>query len=120
MKSLYFISSLLLLSSCSVSTAMSGKASPDLSSIRVGAPYNEINASLGKPAKVTVISSGERLYVYKYEKASDPSLKKVVANGLMDVSTLGMWELVKPVNSSMAHVTLTYDAENKVASINHY
>ncbi len=120
MKSLCFISSLLFLSSCSVSTAISGRTSPDLSSIRVGAAYNEINASLGKPAKVTVTSNGERLCVYKYEKASDPSLKNVVANSLMDVSTLGMWELVRPVNNSIAHVTVTYDKENKVASINPY
>ncbi len=119
MKSLYFLS-LLLLSACSVSTAISGKSPPDFSSVKVGVPLNDINSRIGQPHKVTTIGNGERLYVYKYQKASEPSIKNVVANGLMDISTLGMWELVKPVNATTGHLTLTYDKEDKVASINHY
>jgi hypothetical protein len=79
---------------CSVGMAMSGSENPDLGAIRIGASRGEVELHLGTPIKTTPLSGGGRADVYQYEIGNEPSTGRAVGHGVMDVLTLGIWEVV--------------------------
>lgn len=106
---------------CSVGMAMSGSENPDLGAIRVGASRGEIELHLGSPIKTTPLPDGGRADVYQYEIGNEPSAGRAVGHGVMDVLTLGIWEVVgtpiEAVQGETYHATITYDGSDKVADI---
>lgn len=83
----------LLLAGCSVGMAMSGKKTPELGAIRVGATRGEIEMHLGPPADIQE-ENGLPMDIYEYETGNDPSAGGAIGHGVMDVLTLGLWEVV--------------------------
>jgi hypothetical protein len=106
---------------CSVGMAMSGSENPDLGAIRVGASRGEVELHLGSPIKTTPLPDGRRADVYQYEIGNEPSAGRAVGHGVMDVLTLGLWEVVgtpiEAVQGETYHATITCDAGDKVADI---
>lgn len=115
------VAPLLLLSACSVGMALSGKENPDLGAVRVGATRGEVELHLGSPIKSASLDDGQRADVYAYEIGNQPSAGRAIGHGMMDVLTLGLWEIVgtpiEGVQGEIYHATITYDQGDKVIDI---
>lgn len=110
----------LLLAGCSVGMAMSGKKTPELGAVRVGATRGEIELQLGPPVEVRE-ESGIRMDIYEYEIGNDPSAGRAIGHGVMDVLTLGLWEVVgTPIEGFQGEkkrLLITYDDKDIVTKV---
>jgi hypothetical protein len=110
-----------LLSACSVGMAMSGKENPDLGAVKVGATRGEVEMHLGSPVKSTILTDGQRMDIYEYEIGNEPSAGRAIGHGVMDVLTLGIWEVVgtpiEGVQGETYSATITYAANDTVTDI---
>ena len=115
------IASLGLLSGCSIGMAMSGSRNSDLGAIKVGASRGEVEMQLGSPIRSASLDNGARSDVYAYEIGNEPSAARAVGHGVMDVLTLGLWEVVgTPIEGFQGekhHATITYDQNDRVLDI---
>jgi outer membrane protein assembly factor BamE (lipoprotein component of BamABCDE complex) len=109
------------LCSCSVGMALSGKKEPNLGAIAVGSTRGEVEMHLGSPTASTTLEDGTRVDIYEYELGNEPSAGRAVGHGIMDVLTLGIWEVVgtpiEAVQGEKKQITITYDKNNCVKSI---
>lgn len=115
------LSVFILLSACSVGMAMSGKENPDLGAVKVGCTRGEIELHLGSPTISQTSEDGTRTDIYEYEIGNAPSAGRAVGHGIMDVLTLGIWEIVgtpiEAVQGDKYKATIKYDKEDKVTEI---
>jgi len=121
----YFLIYLLIVfigSGCSVGMAMSGKNNPNLGMVQVGASRGEIELTLGPPVKIVTLENNNRMDVYEYEIGNEPSAGRATGHAVMDLLTLGLWEIVgTPVEAFQGdkHVlNIIYDKDDKVVSVN--
>lgn len=118
------LSMTVLLSGCSVGMALSGEEDPDLSVLRVGASRGEVEMQLGRPAAEILADDGHTYATYAYSLGNQPSAGRAVAHGVMDVLTLGLWEIVgTPVEAVAAKenehaVVVVYDRNGMVVGVN--
>lgn len=115
------IITLSILSGCSVGMALSGKPEPNLGAIKVGASRGEIELHLGYPITTTTLENGERQDIYEYELGNEASAGRAIGHGVMDVLTLGIWEVIgTPIEASQGYkrqILITYDESDHVQSI---
>ena len=113
-----------MLSGCSVGMALSGEEDPDLSVLRVGASRGEVELQLGRPAAEILADDGHTYATYAYSLGNQPSAGRAVAHGIMDVLTLGLWEVVgTPVEAAAGKenehaVVVVYDRNGMVVGVN--
>lgn len=111
----------LTLSGCSVGMAISGDENPDLSVARSGTHRSEIEMQLGKPIKVASLSNGMSTATYQYEMGNEPSAGRAIGHGVMDVLTLGIWEIVgTPIEGFQGEteqLIVTYDKSDTAVSV---
>jgi hypothetical protein len=109
------------LSGCSVGMAASGKPAPDLSAVRVSADRSDIELRLGAPVRTGTDGEGRNVAVYRYEIGNEPSAGRAIGHGVMDVLTLGLWEVVgTPVEvfqGERYELTVVYDENGKASQI---
>ncbi|MCM2286413.1 MAG: hypothetical protein NDI81_16640 [Desulfobacula sp.] len=121
MKNFMTIMSLLCLCGCSVGMALSGKKEPNIGAIKVGSTRGEVEMHLGSPATSTTLADGTRIDIYEYELGNEPSAGRAVGHGVMDVLTLGLWEVVgtpiEGVQGEKRQLNITYDDSEHVKSI---
>ena len=113
----------ILLSGCSVGMAMSGKSNPNLGLIKVGSTRGEVELHLGlTPIKTVTNKDGTRIDVDEYEIGNEPSAARAIGHGVMDVLTLGLWELIgTPIEGFQGdkyRLIVVYDSEDRVRSLN--
>lgn len=112
--------SCLLLTGCSVGMAMSGKESPQLGAVRVGATRGEIELHLGAPVEIKE-ENGIRSDIYEYEVGNEPSAGRAIGHGIMDILTLGIWEVVgTPVEGAQGNkrkILISYDDADVVTKV---
>lgn len=112
----------LTISGCSVGMAMSGKKDPNLGMVRVGSTRGEVELTLGSPVKSVTLDRGNRMDVYQYEIGNEPSSGRAIGHGLMDVLTLGLWEVIgtpiEAVQGEKYELTITYGKDDRVQKIN--
>jgi hypothetical protein len=110
-----------VLAACSVGMALSGEENPDLGAIRVGAVRGEVELHLGAPVRSASLDDGRRADVYQYQIGNQPSAGRAIGHGVMDVLTLGLWEVVgtpiEGVQGETYYATITYDRDDKVVDI---
>lgn len=111
----------LTLSGCSVGMAMSGKQSPDLGAIRVGSTRGEVELQLGSPAQSATLPEGGRVDIYEYEVGNEPSAGRAIGHGVMDVLTLGLWEVIgTPIEGftgEKRRIKINYGPDDRVTAI---
>lgn len=121
MKNFMMIMSLLCLCGCSVGMALSGKQEPNIGAVKVGSTRGEVEMHLGSPATSTTLADGTRVDIYEYELGNEPSAGRAVGHGVMDVLTLGLWEVVgtpiEGVQGEKRQLNITYDDSEHVKSI---
>ena len=115
------IASIIWLAGCSVGMALSGDKDPDIGAVRIGSTRGEAEMHLGSPVRTNAGAGGSRLDVYEYEIGNEPSGGRAVAHGVMDVLTLGLWEIagtpIEAVQGEKYEATLTYDEQDRVIDI---
>ena len=114
------ILSAVMMTGCSVGMAMSGKKQPELGAVRVGATRGEIELQLGSPVEITE-ANGKRVDIYEYEIGNEPSAGRAIGHGVMDVLTLGVWEVVgSPIEGFQGEkkrLMITYDESDVVTRV---
>ena len=109
------------LSGCSVGMAMNGKTTPDLGVVKKNAARGEVELQLGTPVKVCTMENGHVLNVYEYEVGNDPSAGRAVGHAVMDVLTLGIWEVVgTPIEGFQGdkhQVQVEYDENDNIVNV---
>jgi TolB-like protein len=102
--------------------AMSGKKSPNLGAIHVGATRWEVEVQLGSSQKTTSNPDGTRTDIYEYQVGNDPNTGRALVHGVLDILTLGIWEVVgTPIEAMQGdtfNLLIKYDIEDKAESIN--
>lgn len=108
------------MSGCSVGMAMSGKNDPELSAVRVGSTRGEIELHLGAPKEI-IEQDNKRIDIYEYEVGNEPSAGRAIGHGVMDVLTLGIWEVIgTPVEGFQGdkkRLMISYDENDIVTKI---
>lgn len=108
-------------SGCSVGMAMSGKKAPDLGQVKVGATRGEVELQMGPPTQSHIDELGRRIDVYDYEVGNEPSPGRAVGHAVMDVLTLGIWEVVgTPVEGFTGEefrLSVTYNEQDRVERV---
>lgn len=83
----------LLLSGCSVGMALNGEETPDLTVVKQGVTKTEMDIHFGSPIKTEPLKDGSKRCIYAYKVGSESSAGRAVGHGVMDVLTLGLWEV---------------------------
>jgi len=121
MKGLVVVIGLLCLSGCSVGMALSGEKDPNIGAIKIGSARGEVEMHLGPPTTSTTYENRTRVDIYEYEIGNEPSAGRALGHGVMDVLTLGIWEVVgtpiEAVQGEKRQITITYDANDHVKAI---
>jgi hypothetical protein len=109
----------LLLGSCSVGMALHGKPDTDLSVLKTGEDRAVIRANLGNPESVTTNTD-----TFIACRGKEASTGRAIGHGIMDVLTLGLWEVVgTPVevisdaSGKCRRIVVEYDENNKLINI---
>lgn len=114
---------MMLLSSCAVGMAASGKKNMDTTILFPGAPRAAVISKLGPPETSTVDEEGNYVESYLIIEGNEPSSDRAVVHGVMDVMTLGFWEIIgTPIElvagkESSSRVVIHYDSNNKIRDI---
>lgn len=110
----------LFMTGCSVGMAMSGKKEPELGVVRAGATRGEVELQLGHPVEARE-ENGHRVDIYEYEIGNEPSAGRAIGHGVMDVLTLGLWEVagtpIEGMQGEKKRLAITYDAQDIVTHV---
>lgn len=111
----------LSLTGCSVGMALSGKETPDLAVVKVGAAKDDVDLQLGAPEQIEELDGGARKATYKYEVGNDPNAIRAIGHGALDVASVGLWEFIgTPIEASTGderEVVITFDEDERVTRI---
>ena len=117
---LYILFASLFLAGCSVGMAMSGKPDPNIGALDDGQSRDLVILNLGQPTK-TLLADNKRTDVFILERGNEQSVGRAAGHAVMDLLTLGIWEVVGTPIEGFAGETLTlqieYDEEDKVKSV---
>lgn len=111
----------IMLSGCSVGMSLAGKRTPNISNIRREMHRDEVVMTLGQPLKTIQREDGSRIDEFKYQVDNDPSAGRAMGHAVMDVLTLGVWEVIgTPIEAfkgKTCYITVYYDNTDKVTKI---
>ena len=85
---------ILTLSGCSIAMALHGNKQPNFEHITVGATKEEIDYEFNKPGTSKYFGDGKTEVTYKYEIGNSPNPARAGVNGLLDLYTFGIAELI--------------------------
>jgi hypothetical protein len=107
-------------SACSVGMAMSGKENPNIDVLTIGQSRSVVALHLGQPAQTLIEESG-RVDVYQLERGNAPSVGRATGHAVMDLLTLGAWEIIgTPIEGFAGEkftITVYYDENDKVSDV---
>jgi hypothetical protein len=100
--------------------AAKGSPEPYAGAPRVGQDRNAVIANFGTPKQSTDLN-GRRLETYEYKTGDKPSPWRAVVHGVLDLSTLGIWEIIgTPIEMSQGEkvqVSVEYDEAGRVCNV---
>jgi hypothetical protein len=99
---------------------MSGSKDPNIGALSIGQDRGIVLLHLGKPSK-THLTDGTRVDVFDLELGNEPSMGRALGHGVMDILTLGIWEIIgTPIEGFAGEkltITITYDADDRVTKV---
>jgi hypothetical protein len=101
--------------------AVSGNHNPELDAVRSGVPRSEIEMHLGSPVKISSLNDGLVYATYEYEVGKEPSAGRAIGHGVMEVLTLGFWEIVgtsiEGFQGETHQATVTYNQNDTAVAV---
>lgn len=120
MRNLLFFCLASFISGCSVGMALSGQPDPNISALAEGQERDIVILNLGQPTK-TMLADNKRVDIFELERGNEQSVGRATGHAIMDLLTLGGWEIIGTPIEGFAGNTITlqieYDNENKVKSV---
>ena len=116
----------LVLNSCSVGMALSGSEQRDTSVFYQGAHRSFVHAKTGLPYHSIKDKDGGWIDTYLIVKGNEPSAGRAIGHGVMDVLTLGLWEVIGTPIEAFAgreehdRFVLYYDQEDKIERVERF
>jgi hypothetical protein len=108
------------LTGCSVGMAMSGKPDPNIGVLSKGQSRDIVLLNLGQPTHTSTTDTG-RVDVFNLERGNEQSVGRAVGHAVMDVLTIGLWEVVgTPIEAFTGDkftVTIEYDQSDSVTKV---
>jgi hypothetical protein len=108
------------LTGCSVGIAMSGKPDPNIGVLSIGQDRGVVLLNLGQPSQTLAVATG-RTDVFRLERGNQSSAGRAAGHAVMDLLTLGLWEVVgTPIEGFTGDefaVTVEYDKSDKVTKV---
>jgi hypothetical protein len=105
---------------CSVGMALHGDPEPNLGALQIGQDRDLVLLHLGQPAKMHTTERG-RIDVFELQRGNAPSGGRALGHAVMDVLTLGVWEVFgTPIEAAIGEkftLTVEYDQQGKVTKI---
>jgi len=99
---------------------MSGKPDPNISALAEGQDRDIVILNLGQPTK-TLLGDNQRTDIFELERGNEQSVGRATGHAIMDLLTLGGWEIIGTPIEGFAGDTITlqieYDERNKVRSV---
>jgi hypothetical protein len=109
-----------ILQGCSVGMAMSGKSDPNIGVLSIGQDRGVVLLNLGQPSQTLAVATG-RTDVFRLERGNQPSAGRAAGHAVMDLLTLGLWEVVgTPIEGFTGDefaITVEYDKSDKVTKV---
>ena len=113
--------SYVFLTGCSVGMAMSGKPDPNVGALDIGQHRDVVILNLGQPTKTSATEAG-RTDIFNLERGNEQSVGRAAGHAVMDVLTIGLWEIVGTPIEGFTGDTFTlsieYDENDRVKKIN--
>jgi hypothetical protein len=113
-----------VLSGCAVHMAATASSRKDIGALSVGTHRELLLAEFGNPVVERVDDNGLKYDIFKFTKGFTGGEKffHAAGHGLMDVATLGLWELVGTPSESMSQdneitVKVKYDKDDMVTTV---
>jgi hypothetical protein len=117
----FFVSLLVMFSGCAVGMATSGQKDLDISVLEVGQSRKVVESFLGVPVSTLDHSSKKRTDVYEYEIGDQPSTGRAWLHGVLDVATIGLWEVVGTIieatKGDVYSVPITYGPDDRLLAV---
>jgi caspase domain-containing protein len=111
----------LILSGCSIAMALHGNREPNFEHITVGATKEEIDYEFNKPGTSKDLGDGKTEVTYKYEIGNSPNPARAGVNGLIDLYTIGIAELIlTPIElfkGKDVETRIVYGPDNKALEV---
>lgn len=108
------------LSGCSVLLANTGVPNPNTSVVQVGATRGELELQFGYPVSSTRLPEGGSVDIYEFEVGRGPNDQRAMAHGMMDILTLGIWEvpgtLIEMSVGQKRRIQVTYGSDDRVTT----
>lgn len=115
-----------LLHSCSVGMALSGQEQKDTSVFYYGAHRSFVQAKVGLPSHAIQDKDGKWIDTYLIITGNKPSAGRAIGHGVMDVLTLGVWEVIGTPIEAVAggeehdRFVIYYDEEDKIEKVERF
>jgi hypothetical protein len=105
--------------------AAAGDEEPNISNVRRGASRGEIEMALGQPKSLITDPNGQLSATYEYTVGNQPSTGRAIGHAVLDVLTLGGWELIgTPIEAfnqgEKVKVNVHYDDAGNATEIQSY
>ena len=114
---------IMLLSSCSVGMALSGKKEMNTSILFPDVPREAVITRIGEPEYSGIDEEGNYVDTYTLVRGNEPSTTRAVVHGTLDVFTLGLWEIMgTPFEviegaEAKSKIVIYYDSEERIKRI---
>ncbi len=114
---------ILFCTSCSVGMALSGTKATDTSVFYNGAERSFVMAKAGLPEVSIQGKDGNWIDTYLIVKGNEPSAGRAIGHGVMDVLTLGLWEVLgTPIEvvagmEDKSRFIVYYDEDQKIVNV---
>jgi hypothetical protein len=109
----------LMVQGCSVGMAMSGKPDPNIGVLSIGQDRGVVLLNLGQPSQMLAVATG-RTDVFRL-RGNQPSAGRAAGHAVMDLLTLGLWEVVgtsiEGFTGDEFAITVEYDKSDKVTKV---
>ncbi len=116
-----------VLTGCSVVEFAAGEKGVDVSTVQPGITRAEVEAVLGKPVRSWTSPTGVYYCTYVYDSGRPPSPSGAGATLLMDIISLGLWEVLvsldaphtsfNDVDRTTATVHISYDHQDIILGV---
>lgn len=110
---------------CAVYLAHKGHPGAHLEALRVGISEQHVEHEIGTPSRSEPLGAGKRLSTYRVELTKQPNYARSTAHLLLDLVTLGIWELPGSIYElSSGHrkgdVGIVYGPDDRVLEVRDY